>query len=118
MTADPGLCKVCVCIPPEFADALMDAVNGAMEPVYPGYDRAYSIVRSTGTWRPLEGSDPYDGVVGRISTVEELRIGFVVRRRDLAGAIEAVLAVHPYEEPCIEVVPLIDWKGVVTRPCI
>jgi hypothetical protein len=111
------LFKVSVCIPPDRADELMDAVDAAIAPVHPGYDRTFSVIESTGTWRSLEGSDPYDGAVGEVTTARELIVGFAVDETDLPAAVAAVVAVHPYEEPCIDILPLTDWKTLVTRPC-
>ena len=39
---------------------------------------------------------------------------FAVREKDLRPAIEAVRRVHPYEEPAIDVIPMIGWKSVIT----
>ncbi|MCL2317809.1 MAG: hypothetical protein FWC44_01960, partial [Methanomassiliicoccaceae archaeon] len=81
--------------------------------IYPGYDRAFTIIRSQGTWRSLEGSHPYDGEVGKISVAEELRIEFAISAEDLTEVVQAIRDVHPYEEPAIDIVPMILWKDVI-----
>ncbi|MDR1404820.1 MAG: hypothetical protein LBJ20_04570 [Candidatus Methanoplasma sp.] len=91
----------------------MDAVNGSMEQIYPGYDRVFSVAATEGTWRPLEGSDPYIGKTGEIVREEELRIDFAVRAEDLRNVIKAIRNVHPYEEPCIDIVPMLLWKDFI-----
>jgi len=45
---DPKAYKISVIIPPEYKDELMDAVNGSMQKMYPGYDRAFSVTAMTG----------------------------------------------------------------------
>lgn len=107
--------KIAVNIPPEFSERLKDAVTCAIEPVYPGYDRTFTEFPVTGTWRSLPGSNPYDGEVGKISTVEETRLEFAVKEDELAHALEAIVSVHPYEEPAIDILPMIGWKDVI-RP--
>ena len=43
-----------------------------------------------------------------------MRVEFAVREKDLRPAIKAVRRVHPYEEPAIDVIPMIGWKSVIT----
>ncbi len=104
--------KVGVSIPEDFLQGMMDAVTAVVEPIYPGYDRVFSWWPVKGTWRPLEGSDPYDGTVGQISVADEVRVEFAVREEDLRDAVEAVVGSHPYEEPAIDVIPMVPWKSV------
>lgn len=106
--------KIGVNILEEHLERLMDTVNDAIDPVYPGYDRTFSYWRVTGTWRPLPGSEPYLGDIGKIEVAEEMRVEFAVREKDLRPALEAVRRVHPYEEPAIDVIPMIGWKGLIT----
>jgi len=110
---EPKAYKISVAIPAEFRDELLDAVNSSMRQLYPGYDRAFSITRTEGTWRSLEGSDPFIGKVGEITTAEELRIEFVIAADDLKKVISAIRKVHPYEEPGIDILPMILWKDVI-----
>lgn len=104
--------KVGVCVPEGFLDAIMDAVTEVVVPIYPGYDRVFSYWPVRGTWRPLEGSEPYMGRVGEIETADEIRLEFAVDPEHLCGAVDAIRMHHPYEEPAIDIVPMIAWKSV------
>ncbi len=104
--------KVGTCIPRAHLEHLMDEVTSSISPLYPGYDRCFSYWPITGTWRPLEGSNPFIGTPGRIETVEEMRVEFAVKEEDLKKAVEAVRRAHPYEEPAIDVIPMIPWKDL------
>ncbi len=99
--------------PTAFLDRVMDEVTASITPLYPGYDRCFSYWPVTGTWRPLEGSNPYQGSVGHIEVAEEMRIEFVVKEEELEKAVEAVRRVHPYEEPAIDVIPMVPWKDLI-----
>jgi hypothetical protein len=112
---EPTAYKISVAIPPGYKDGLMDAVNDSMQQMYPGYDRAFSVTKTEGTWRSLEGSNPHIGVIGEISVEDELRIDFVIRKEDLKKVVLAIRKVHPYEEPAIDIIPMINWKDVI-RP--
>lgn len=70
------------------------------------YDSCLSYSRVTGTWRPLPGSNPYIGTENEISEEPELKVEVTCRAEHLQGTMEAVKAVHPYEEPVINVIPL------------
>lgn len=109
----PPAYKITVMIPPEYKDRLLDEINDSMQQMYPGYDRAFSITKTEGTWRSLEGSDPYIGSVGEITIADELRIDFVIKAEDLKEVVLAIRRVHPYEEPAIDIVPMMLWKDVI-----
>ena len=61
-----------------------------------------------GRFRPLKGSKPFLGGEGVIEEVEEEKIEVVVREVDLKKVVAAVKKVHPYEEPAIHVLPMVD----------
>ena len=104
--------KVTVNVPEEFLERIMDSVNSVMGPVYPGYDRTFSYSPVTGTWRPLEGSSPYKGTIGKIEVSDEIRLEFVVKRNDLRKVIDAIEKIHPYEEPAIDVTKVLCRKEI------
>ena len=105
--------KVCVCVPEEESDRMMDAIDSVMSPVYPGYRRAFSISDVTGTWKPMKGSNPYIGRPGAISEVREKKIEFIVMEKDLKAVVSRIKEVHPYEEPMIDVMPTYEWKSII-----
>jgi len=112
-TRDGEIFKICVNVPEDFLEKLMDSLNSVMEPVYPGYERAFSYSRVTGTWRPLEGSSPYKGTTGKIEVSDEIRLEFVVKGKDLKNVVDTIVSVHPYEEPAIDITSVLGWKDVV-----
>lgn len=68
------------------------------------YDSCLSYSKVTGTWHPLAGTDPYIGEEGQISEEEELKVEVTVKGERLEETLAAVKAVHPYEEPVINVI--------------
>ena len=71
------------------------------------YDRCLSWSRVQSCWRPLEGADPYHGTPGELSQAEEIKIEVCCQAAQLAETLKAVKAAHPYEEPIINVLPLL-----------
>lgn len=72
------------------------------------YDSCSFSVKGVGRFRPLEGAKPAIGEVGQIEEVEEERIETVVAAEKLEEVLTAVKAAHPYEEPAIDVYPLLN----------
>ena len=105
--------KICVYIPVEFSDKLMDALDEIMDPLYPGYRRTFAISEVTGTWKPVKGSHPYIGSHGKIEKVQENKIEFVVKEFDLKRVLAKIKEIHPYEEPMIDVSPTYAWKSMM-----
>ncbi len=70
------------------------------------YDRCLSWSRVHSCWRPLAGTHPWDGTPGELSEAEEIRVEVCCRPEKLTETLAAVRAAHPYEEPVINVLPL------------
>lgn len=70
------------------------------------YDCCLSYSKVIGSWRPLSGTAPFIGEEGVISEEEELKVEVTVKEARLQETLLAVKAVHPYEEPVINVIEL------------
>lgn len=90
----------------------MDAVRDAMHKAGAGqsdkYDRVCSYFPVTGSWRPLDGSKPFDGTIGKQSTAAEYKLEMQCEAARVRDAVKAAYDAHPYEEPVINVIPLMD----------
>lgn len=100
--------KLEIFIPETHVDGLRAALADAGAGVIGNYDHCCSIMPVKGYWRPLAGANPYDGTVGQISEGHEYKVEVNCPREILAQVIKAVRAVHPYEEPLINIIPLVD----------
>jgi len=72
------------------------------------YDRCSFSIRGVGRFRPLDGSNPSIGTIGKDEVVEEERIETVVSEDLLKQVLEAVRTNHPYEEPATEIYQLYE----------
>ena len=61
-----------------------------------------------GTFRPNEKADPYIGKDGKLEFVNEEKLEVVCDVTKVNEAITALRKAHPYEEPAIEIIPLLD----------
>ena len=92
-------CKLEIFIPETHLKALQKALQEVDAGHIGNYDSCMSYSPVTGCWRPLEGSSPFIGKCGTISTEPELKAEVTCRTA-------AIKKVHPYEEPVINVIPL------------
>ena len=98
--------KLEIFIPESHFSQLRAALQSAGAGRIGNYDCCLSYSRVIGTWRPLAGAGPFIGRENEISEEEELKVEVNVRDEKLEETIAAVKAVHPYEEPVINVIEL------------
>ena len=99
-------CKMEIFIPESHLPALQVALQSVDAGHIGQYDSCLSYSRVTGCWRPLAGTHPYLGNENEICSAPELKVEVTCRTADIDRTIAAVKAVHPYEEPVINVLPL------------
>ncbi len=100
--------KLTVFVPADAAAPVRASIAEAGAGRIGRYDFASFSSVGEGRFRPLEGSQPTIGTVGKVETVDEVRIE-VVFERVLRGAVVAAMsAAHPYETPAYDVVELAD----------
>lgn len=102
-----SFCKLEIFIPETHLGPLQRALQSVDAGHIGRYDCCMSYHPVTGCWRPLEGASPYLGAVGEISREPELKVEVTCPAERLEETIAAVKAVHPYEEPVINVIPLL-----------
>lgn len=100
--------KLEIFIPDTHVEGLRAALADARAGVIGNYDHCCSVMPVKGYWRPLAGANPYDGTVGEVSEGHECKVEVNCPREILAEVIKAIRSVHPYEEPLINVIPLLD----------
>jgi dinuclear metal center YbgI/SA1388 family protein len=70
------------------------------------YDSCSFSLQGNGTFRPLEGADPFIGTPGEIHTGNEDRIEVIYPVYIEKKVITALLNTHPYEEVAYDIYPL------------
>ena len=72
------------------------------------YDYCSFSSLGTGRFRPMKGAKPFIGETNKIEEVKEERIEVICRMKILDTVLKAVRVAHPYEEPVIDVYPLLN----------
>jgi hypothetical protein len=101
--------KLEIFVPQEHALGLRDELAKMGVGVIGNYDHCVALTSVRGFFRPLPGSDPFEGEEGKISEVAEYKVEVNCRRALVKEAIKIIKSVHPYEEPLINVIPLANY---------
>ncbi len=100
--------ELTVMVPRDAVDAVRTAAAAAGAGRIGDYDTCSTAAEVIGTFRGGDGTSPTVGEAGKVEQVEEFRLTLPCGVLELAGAIEAIRAAHPYEEPPIHVVSLMN----------
>ena len=107
------LLKLVTFVPFSHADSVRNALFSAGCGHIGNYDSCSYSLEGEGTFRALDGSNPFVGRVGEIHKEEELRIETVLPVYKKTQVLKALLKVHPYEEPVFDFYELKNsWKQV------
>jgi dinuclear metal center YbgI/SA1388 family protein len=101
------LAKLAVFVPRGYEEQVLEALfplSGFMGT----YSDCSFRVNGTGTFRPNAGSTPFIGTLGQRESVEEARIEVLLRKDDVPAAMAVLAKAHPYEEPAVDLYPLIN----------
>ena len=102
--------KLEIFIPESHLSVLRSALQSIGAGCLGNYDSCLAYSRVTGSWRPLHGSHPYLGMEGEVSEAEEIKVDVNIQAGDLERTLNAIYEVHPYEEPLVNVIPILNKK--------
>jgi hypothetical protein len=105
------LYKVETFIPETHVKIVLDALNdiGALT-IGGNYDYCVFKTQGIGSWRPLEGADPYNGTIGDICIANEIKIEFTCKHEVIKEVINTIKRYHPYEEVVINVLQVLTYE--------
>ncbi len=102
--------KLVFYVPEDHVETVKEAVFASGAGRIGNYEHCCWQVLGVGQFRPLAGSRPHLGEQGKMTCVDEYRVELVCEDGLIAGAIEALLSAHPYEEPAYDVWQLADIR--------
>lgn len=108
MNVNVNKVKIFVTIPTENVEKVRNTVCEIGAGVIGNYQFCTSSTKSTGTFKPNDNANPYIGENNKLEFVEEEKLEFVCDIDKVKTVISKLREVHPYEEPAIDIVPLID----------
>ncbi|WP_235001596.1 Nif3-like dinuclear metal center hexameric protein [Halobacillus sp. Marseille-P3879] len=102
------LLKLAVYVPHTHTEQVRNAISEAGAGHIGDYSHCTYQVNGEGTFKPLEGSDPYIGNTGELEKVEEKRIETILSKSILPQVLDAMIKAHPYEEAAYDLYPLLN----------
>lgn len=106
----PQFLKIIVFAPSSHADKIRRALAKSGCGHVGNYDFCSFSVKGAGRFRGLKDAKPFIGRPGRIEKVAEEKIETICPKSKLRAVLKAIKKAHPYEEPAVDVYPLLN-KG-------
>lgn len=103
---------ITVTIPKENAEELRKAICDAGAGTMGDYTYCTSNIITKGTFIPNKQSNPYIWEKEKLEIVEEEKIETVCEIKILKQVLKRLREVHSYEEPAINIIPLIDEESI------
>lgn len=100
--------KLCFYVPEPHLEAVKKAIFAVGAGRIGAYDSCCWQTLGQGQFRPLEGSQPFLGVAGRVEQVAEWKVELVVADEQIHDVVKALKKAHPYETPAFQVWRLSD----------
>ena len=105
--------KIVVTIPLENVDEVRDAICETGAGVIGNYTHCSMSTKCIGTFKPNDEANPYIGENNKMEFVEEQKLEVVCDIDKAKNVILKLREVHPYEEPAIDIIPLLDEESLI-----
>lgn len=97
------LYKVAVYVPMSHVEEVREAFHLGGAGHIGNYSHCTFNTSGQGTFKPLEGSDPFSGSQDKLSCVDELKIESIVPEERLSSVITEIKRAHPYDEVAYDI---------------
>lgn len=112
MIIDVKKVQLLVTVPEDYAQEIRDAICGASAGIMGNYTYCSMTMKCTGRFKPSKESNPFIGKQNQCEVVNEERIEVICDINIVKNVIKKIREVHPYEEPGIDIFPLIDEEDL------
>ncbi len=108
MKIDVKRVKIFVTVPIDNVQDVRNAMCEAGAGIIGNYTHCTTAVNSVGTFVPNEKATPYIGEKNKLEFVDEIKLEVVCDVKNVKSVIKRLREIHPYEEPAIDIIPLIE----------
>ena len=112
MIIDIKKVKIIVMVPRDHSQELRDAICTEGAGNIGNYSYCTTSTKSVGTFKASTNTNPYIGKKEKLEIVEEEKLEVVCNIDIVKKVLKKIREVHPYEEPGIDIIPLIDEKDL------
>lgn len=106
VTYKEGYKKIVVYVPVGYEEIVKTAMCNAGAGFIGNYSNCTFQMLGTGNFKPLDGTNPFIGEIGKIESAQEVRIETIAPEKLVNRIISAMLKVHPYEEVAYDIYPV------------
>lgn len=99
---------ISVTTPKENVQILRDAICNEKAGIIGNYTHCSIVTQCLGSFKPSENATPYIGEKNKLEIVEEQKIEVICKISNIKKILKKIREIHPYEEPAINIIPLID----------
>ncbi len=103
-----SFCKLEIFIPKSHLKQLQVALQRVDAGHIGNYDSCLSYSNVIGVWRPIDNAKPYIGKLNQICEEPEVKVEVMILSDNLEQTLSAIKAIHPYEVPVINIIPLLN----------
>lgn len=100
--------KIVVFVPLDYADKVAQAMTQGGAGHIGKYSDCTFRTKGIGTFKPLEGTNPFSGEINKLANVSEIRLETVITKDKEEKVIQAMLKSHPYEEVAYDIYALLN----------
>lgn len=103
--------KIIVTIPIESVNEVRNAICEAGAGIIGNYTYCSMSTKCIGTFKPNDKANLYIGENNKMEFVEEEKLEVVCDVNNVKNVILKLREIHPYEEPAIDIIPLLDEEN-------
>lgn len=112
MKIDIKKVKIIVTVPSKNVQEVRDAMCNEGAGIIGNYSYCTFSTKGIGTFKPSDKANPYIGKKNKLEFVNEEKIEVVCDIGIAKNVIKRLRDVHPYEEPGIDIIPIIDENNL------
>ena len=102
---------IIVTVPKENTEEVRTAICNEGAGVIGNYSHCSVSTKCIGTFKPNDDANPYIGENNKLEFVDEEKLEVVCDVNNVKKVIAKLREVHPYEEPAIDIIPLLDEES-------
>ena len=99
---------IIVTVPKENTEEVRTAICNEGAGVIGNYSHCSVSTKCIGTFKPNDNANPYIGESNKLEFVEEDKLEVVCSVDKVKSVVSKLRDIHPYEEPAIDIIPLLD----------
>lgn len=112
MNIDIKKVKIVVTVPIENVQEVRNAICEEGAGIIGNYSYCSMSTKCIGTFKPSDDANPYIGEKNKLEFVDEEKIEVICDINIVKKVLNRLRKVHPYEEPAIDIIPLINEEDL------